>query len=54
VPIVAIGGMTVERAREAFDAGAAGIAAIGLFLPAGRVPGARGPARAIAALRRRC
>ena len=32
-------------------AGAAGIAAIGLFLPAGRAPGSMGPAAAVAALR---
>ena len=52
VPIVAIGGLTVPRAQAAMEAGAAGIAAIGLFLPPGRAPGALGPARAIAALRR--
>jgi thiamine-phosphate diphosphorylase len=51
-PVLAIGGMTVARARAAIAAGAAGVAAIGLFLPAGRVPGALGPARAVAALRR--
>ena len=31
VPVVAIGGLNVERARSAVEAGAAGIAAIGLF-----------------------
>lgn len=50
-PVLAIGGLTVERAVEARRAGAAGIAAITLFLPAGSSPSALGPARAVAALR---
>jgi thiamine-phosphate pyrophosphorylase len=33
LPVMAIGGMTVERAALAAAAGAAGIAAIGLFIP---------------------
>jgi thiamine-phosphate diphosphorylase len=33
VPVLAIGGMTVERAAESARAGAAGIAGIGLFVP---------------------
>lgn len=33
IPVLAIGGMTVERAAEAARAGAAGIAGIGLFIP---------------------
>ena len=33
VPVLAIGGMTVERAALAARAGAAGLAAIGLFIP---------------------
>jgi thiamine-phosphate diphosphorylase len=33
VPVLAIGGMTVERAAAAARAGAAGIAGIGLFVP---------------------
>lgn len=33
IPMLAIGGMTVERASEAARAGAAGMAGIGLFVP---------------------
>ena len=33
IPVLAIGGMTVERARAVAKAGAEGIAAIGLFIP---------------------
>ena len=33
IPVLAIGGMTVERAGAVIRAGAAGIAAIGLFIP---------------------
>jgi thiamine-phosphate diphosphorylase len=33
VPVLAIGGMTVERAADATRAGASGIAGIGLFVP---------------------
>jgi thiamine-phosphate diphosphorylase len=51
VPIIAIGGLTVERARSVIEAGAAGLAAIGVFLPPGRATGALGPARALADLR---
>jgi thiamine-phosphate pyrophosphorylase len=36
VPVLAIGGLTVERARAAVQAGAAGVAAIDLFI--GRLP----------------
>lgn len=35
VPVLAIGGMTVERAAQVAAAGAAGVAAIGLFVPGG-------------------
>ena len=39
VPILAIGGMTVENASACARAGAAGVAAIGLFIPrAGQPP----------------
>jgi thiamine-phosphate pyrophosphorylase len=40
VPVLAIGGVTMDRIREAAAAGAAGIAGIGLFLP-GDIPLAR-------------
>jgi thiamine-phosphate diphosphorylase len=50
-PVVAIGGITPERAGRAVAAGAAGVAAIGVFLPEGLAPGALGPARAVLALR---
>jgi thiamine-phosphate pyrophosphorylase len=35
LPVLAIGGVTVERTREVLDAGAAGVAAIGLFAEPG-------------------
>jgi thiamine-phosphate pyrophosphorylase len=35
-PVLAIGGLTIERAREVRAAGAAGVAAIGLFIGPGR------------------
>jgi thiazole tautomerase (transcriptional regulator TenI) len=41
-PVLAIGGVTAERAERCAASGAAGIAAIGLFLPPGRSPEARG------------
>ena len=34
IPVLAIGGMTIERAAAAARAGAAGVAGIGLFVPA--------------------
>jgi thiamine-phosphate pyrophosphorylase len=49
-PAIAIGGIDADRARQCIEAGAAGVAAISIFLPAGRAPLAMGVA-AIAALR---
>ena len=50
-PVVAIGGVTPERATLAMQAGAGGVAAIGLFLPPGLAPGAMGVVEAARALR---
>lgn len=51
LPILAVGGITAARARACVDAGAAGVAGIGVFLPEGREPGAMGLPRAVAELR---
>jgi thiamine-phosphate pyrophosphorylase len=51
VPVIAIGGVTVPRAADLVAAGAAGVAAIRLFLPPGRATGALGISAATAALR---
>lgn len=51
VPVVAIGGITPDRAAQARAAGAAGVAAIGVFLPPGRHPAALGVKEAVRALR---
>jgi thiamine-phosphate pyrophosphorylase len=51
VPVIAIGGIDPDRARECAAAGAAGVAGISVFLPEGRAAGALGPARATVALR---
>jgi thiamine-phosphate pyrophosphorylase len=51
-PIIAIGGITPDRAYASVEAGAAGVAAIGLFLPVGRTPEAMGVREATVALRR--
>jgi len=44
-PVIAIGGVTVERAERCVEAGAAGVAAIGLFLPPPAGLGIRAAAR---------
>ena len=51
LPVLAIGGISPDRVDACRAAGAAGVAAIGLFLPVGRTPGALGPAEAVRALR---
>jgi thiamine-phosphate diphosphorylase len=51
VPVLAIGGIDAARAGACRQAGAAGVAAIGLFLPPGRAPQAMGIERAADALR---
>jgi thiamine-phosphate pyrophosphorylase len=51
VPVLAIGGMTPAGAEACAAAGAAGVAAIGLFLPVGRSREAMGPGPATRALR---
>jgi thiamine-phosphate pyrophosphorylase len=50
-PVLAIGGVSAANAAACRHAGAAGIAAIGIFLPPGSVPGALGAAAAISVLR---
>ena len=49
--VLAIGGITIARAAECFAAGAAGVAAIRLFLPPGRAEGALGVSEATLQLR---
>lgn len=52
VPVLAIGGITVERAAVLVRCGAAGIAGVGLFLPPAGVPAERHLNAVTAALRR--
>jgi thiamine-phosphate pyrophosphorylase len=51
VPVLAIGGVTPDRVADCKRAGAAGVAAIGVFLPPGRSPNALGTRAAALALR---
>ena len=50
-PVIAIGGIDPAGARRCIEAGAGGVAAIGLFLPSGHAPGALGVRPAVAALK---
>jgi thiamine-phosphate pyrophosphorylase len=50
-PVLAIGGMTAKGAAACVSAGAAGVAAISIFLPPGRAPGALGVSTAASAIR---
>jgi thiamine-phosphate diphosphorylase len=52
VPVLAIGGITLDRAPAAARSGAAGVAGIGLFLPPTGVPAERHLAETVEALRR--
>ena len=50
-PVIAIGGIDADRAASCVAAGAAGVAAISIFLPEGRAPLAIGVTRAVQTLR---
>ena len=52
IPVLAIGGVTVERAGEVIRAGAAGIAGIGLFIPPAGISADRHLQSTVAGLRR--
>ena len=52
LPVLAIGGVTVDNAREVMDAGAAGVAAIGLFTEPGPAGGFDAIRATVAEIRR--
>lgn len=52
LPVLAIGGVTVDKSVEVFRAGAAGVAAIGLFAEAGASGGFEGIKRVVGEIRR--
>ena len=52
IPVLAVGGLTVDRAAAVARSGAAGLAAIGLFLPPNGVPPERHLEETVNALRR--
>jgi thiamine-phosphate pyrophosphorylase len=52
IPVLAIGGMTVERAQEVARAGASGVAAVGLVVPPAGLPVAEHLRARVAELRR--
>jgi thiamine-phosphate pyrophosphorylase len=51
VPVLAIGGIAPDRAASCLQAGAGGVAAIGVFLPPGREPESMGVSAAVQAFR---
>jgi thiamine-phosphate pyrophosphorylase len=51
LPVLAIGGVTVDKSVEVFRAGAAGVAAIGLFAEAGASGGFEGIKRVVGEIR---
>ena len=52
LPVLAIGGVTVDKCVEVFRAGAAGVAAIDLFVEAGRSGWFAGVRRVVGEIRR--
>jgi thiamine-phosphate pyrophosphorylase len=51
LPVIAIGGIDTTNARRCFEAGAAGVAGIAVFLPRGAAPASLGVAQAVSLLR---
>jgi len=52
LPVLAIGGVTVDRTRDVLNAGAAGVAAIGLFAEPGPAGGFDAISTIVAEIRR--